>query len=182
VLGGSGYKAPSDTLRIAGVGIGGMGRRYIAACAEERIVLLCDADPSFAAPVLRKYARARVYVDWRQMFDKEEKSFDALIVATPDHNHAVITSRALKMGKPVYCAKPLTHNLNEVRRIRALAREAKVATQMSVQSCASDDALGTAEILMSGVIGPVHEVHIWTHQSDLSRRPGSAQGDAKRPC
>jgi hypothetical protein len=97
------------------------------------------------------------------MFDKEEKNFDALIVATPDHNHAVITSRALKMGKPVYCAKPLTHNLDEVRRIRALAREAKVATQMSVQSCASDDALGTAEILISGVIGPVHEVHIWTH-------------------
>jgi hypothetical protein len=163
VLGGSGYKAPSDTLRIAAVGVGGMGRRYIAGCAEERIVLLCDVDPSFAAPVLRKYSGARVYTDWRQMFDKEEKNFDALIVATPDHNHAVITSRALKAGKGVYCAKPLTHNINEVRRIRSLALETKVATQMSVQSCASNDAQGTAEILMSGIIGPVHEVHIWTN-------------------
>ncbi|HZQ53558.1 MAG TPA: Gfo/Idh/MocA family oxidoreductase [Bryobacteraceae bacterium] len=163
VLGGSRHQAPSDTLRIAAVGVGGMGRRYIAGCAEERIVLLCDVDQSFAAPVLRKYASARVYTDWRQMFDKEEKNFDALIVATPDHNHAVITSRALKMGKHVYCAKPLTHDLNEARRIRTLAQEAKVATQMSVQSCASDEALGTAEILMSGIIGPVREVHIWTH-------------------
>ena len=107
VLGGAGYKAPSDTLRIAAVGIGGMGRRYIAGCASERIDLLCDVDQSFAAPVFRKYSSARVYTDWRQMFDKEEKNFDALIVATPDHNHAVITSRALKMGKHVYCAKPL---------------------------------------------------------------------------
>jgi Oxidoreductase family, NAD-binding Rossmann fold/Oxidoreductase family, C-terminal alpha/beta domain len=163
VLGGSGYQAPSDTLRIAAVGVGGMGRRYIAGCAEERIDFLCDVDPDFAAPVLRKYSGARVYKDWRQMFDKEEKNFDALIVATPDHNHAVITSRALKMGKGVYCAKPLTHDIREVRRIRTLAREMKAATQMSVQSCASDDALCTAEILLSGAIGPVHEVHIWTH-------------------
>jgi predicted dehydrogenase len=162
VLGGSGYQAPSDTLRIAGVGVGGMGRRYLAGCPDEKIVLLCDVDHSFAAPVFRKYAQARVYTDWRQMFDKEEKNFDALIVATPDHNHAVITTRALKMGKHVYCAKPLTHDITEVRRVRTLAAEAKVATQMSVQSCASEEAQSTAEILMSGVIGPVHEVHIWT--------------------
>jgi predicted dehydrogenase len=142
--------------------VGGMGRRYIAGCAEERIEVLCDVDQSFAAPVLRKYAPARVYTDWRRMFDKEEKNFDALIVGTPDHNHAVITTRALKMGKHVYCAKPLTHDITEARRVRALAAEAKVATQMSVQSCASEEALGTAEILMSGVIGPVREVHIWT--------------------
>src|ERR1700750_2791901 len=89
VLGGAGYQAPSDTLRIAGVGVGGMGRRYLAGCADERIEVLCDIDQSFAAPVLRKYAPARVYTDWRRMFDKEEKNFDALIVGTPDHNHAV---------------------------------------------------------------------------------------------
>ncbi len=140
VLGGAGYQAPSDTLRIAGVGVGGMGRRYIQACATERIVALCDVDHSFAAPVFRKYPDARVYRDFRQMFDKEEKNIDAVIVATPDHNHAVVTMRALRAGKHVYCAKPMTHTLYEVRHVVAAAHEAKVATQMSVQSCASEGA------------------------------------------
>jgi predicted dehydrogenase len=163
VLGGQDHAAPSDTLRIAGVGVGGMGRRYLQGCSTERIVVFCDVDHSFAAPVFRKYPGARIYTDWRQMFDKEEKNIDAVVVATPDHNHAVITSRALKMGKHVYCAKPLVHDIHEARAIGALAREAKVATQMSVQSAASDDAQGTAEILLSGAIGPVHEAHIWTN-------------------
>jgi predicted dehydrogenase len=162
VLGGPGYQAPSDTLRIAGVGVGGMGRRYIQGCASERIVALCDVDHSFAAPVFRKYPEAIVYRDFRQMFDKEEKNIDAVIVATPDHNHAVITMRALRAGKHVYCAKPLTHNIFEARQIAAQARASGVATQMSVQSCASDDALSTAELLLSGVLGPIHEVHVWT--------------------
>jgi predicted dehydrogenase len=162
VLGGPGQQAPSDTLRIAGVGVGGMGRRYLQGCASERIEVLCDVDHSFAAPVFRKYPGARIYTDFRQMFDKEEKNIDAVIVATPDHNHAIIMNRALRMRKHVYCAKPLTHTIFEVRRIAAEAREAKVATQMSVQSCASDEALSTAEILLSGAIGPVREVHVWT--------------------
>jgi predicted dehydrogenase len=162
VLGGRGFQAPSDTLRIAGIGVGGMGRRYIKGCDSERIDVLCDIDHSFAAPVFRTYPGARVYSDYRQMFDKEEKNIDAVIVATPDHNHAVITMQALKRGKPVYCAKPLTHTVHEVRAIAAAARDAKVATQMSVQSCASDDALSTAEILLSGIIGNVREVHVWT--------------------
>jgi predicted dehydrogenase len=162
VLGGPGNKAPSDRLNIAGVGVGGMGRRYLQGCASERIVALCDVDHSFAAPVFRTYPDARVYRDFRQMFDHEEKNIDAVIVATPDHNHAIITMRALRLGKHVYCAKPMTHTLFEARHVVAAAREAKVATQMSVQSCASDAALSTAEVLACGVIGPVHEVHVWT--------------------
>lgn len=160
VLGGPGHQAPSDTLRIAGIGVGGMGRRYLQG-VDQQVVALCDVDHSFAAPVFRKYPDARIYRDFRQMFDKEEKNIDAVIVATPDHNHAIITMRALRAGKHVYCAKPLTHTLFEARQIGAQAREAKVATQMSVQSCASDDALSTAELLLAGVIGPVHEVHVW---------------------
>ena len=96
VLGGPAYQAPSDTLRIAGVGVGGMGRRYIEGCAGERIVALCDVDHSFAAPVFRKYPAARVYRDFREMFDQEEKNIDAVIVATPDHNHASSPCARLK--------------------------------------------------------------------------------------
>jgi len=101
VLGGPGYQAPSDTLRIAGVGVGGMGRRYLQGCASERIEVLCDVDHGFAAPVFRKYPGARVYSDFRQMFDKEEKNIDAVIVATPDHMHAMVVLRALRMRKHV---------------------------------------------------------------------------------
>src|SRR5262245_15548602 len=101
---GQGRQAPSDTLQIAAVGVGGMGRRYVQACESQRIVALCDVDQSFAAPVFRRYPNARVYRDFRQMFDKEDKNIDAVIVATPDHSHAMITLRALGMRKHVYCA------------------------------------------------------------------------------
>lgn len=161
VLGGPGYQAPSDTLRIAGVGVGGMGRRYLQGCASERIVALCDVDHSFAAPVFRAYPDARVYRNFRQMFDKEDKNIDAVIVATPDHNHAVVLMEAIRRRKHIYCAKPLTRTLFEARTVREAAREAGIATQMSVQTSASDDAQSTAELLLSGVVGPLQEVHVW---------------------
>jgi predicted dehydrogenase len=162
VLGGPGYQAPSDTLRIAGVGIGGMGRRYLAGCAAERITILCDVDHDFAAPVFRKYDGAKIYRDYREMFDKEANNIDAVICGTPDHSHAPVVMRALRLNKHVYCAKPLTHTVHEARTIRAAVEQSKVSTQMSVQSCMSDAACSTMEILQSGVLGPVSEVHIWT--------------------
>jgi predicted dehydrogenase len=160
VLGGVGYQAPSDTLRIAGIGVGGMGRRYLQGCAGERVVALCDVDHDFAAKVFRKYPQAAVFQDWRKLMDRE-KEFDAVIVATPDHNHALITLAALKRGKAVYCAKPLTHTIHEARLVRDAARKAGVATQTSVQSAANEDACSTAEVLASGAIGAITEVHVW---------------------
>ncbi len=160
VLGGAGYQAPSDTLRIAGVGVGGMGRRYLQGCGSERIVALCDVDHDFAAKVFRKYPQAAVYQDWRKLMDRD-KDFDAIIVATPDHTHALVTQAALTRSKPVYCAKPLTHTLHEARLVREAARKAGVATQTSVQSASSEEACGTAELLLSGVLGGITEVHVW---------------------
>jgi predicted dehydrogenase len=160
VLGGRGFQAPSDTLNIAGVGVGGMGRRYLQACESERIVALCDVDHGFAAKVFQRYPKATVYRDFRRMFDKE-KSIDAVIVGVPDHNHAVVLMAALRLHKHVYCAKPLTHTLFEARAVATAAREAKVATQLSVQTSASNEAQSTAELLLAGVIGPVQEVHVW---------------------
>lgn len=162
VLGGPGYQAPSDTLRIGGVGVGGMGRRYLEACESERIVALCDVDHTFAAPVFKRYPGAKIYRDWREFYDREERNIDAVVVATPDHSHALVTLHALRRGKHVYCAKPLTRTLKEAADVRNAALEAKVATQTSVQSCASDAACTTAEVLLSGVLGPVREVHVWT--------------------
>jgi predicted dehydrogenase len=161
VLGGPAFQAPSDTLRIAGVGVGGMGRRYLQACESERIVALCDVDHGFAAKVFHRYPNAKVYRDWRVLFD-HENDFDAVIVATPDHSHALITLAALSRRKHVYCAKPLTHTIAEARAVAQAAERAKVATQTSVQSCAGEDACRTAELLLAGAIGPIREVHVWT--------------------
>lgn len=160
VLGGAAYQPPSDTLRIAGIGVGGMGRRYLQGCESERIVALCDVDPGFAAKVFKRYSQATVYRDWRRLMDKPN-DFDAVIVGTPDHSHALITLAALSHKKPVYCAKPLTHTIPEARKVATAALDAGVATQTSVQSAASDDACSTAEILLSGALGPIREVHIW---------------------
>lgn len=160
VLGGTGYVAPSDRLRIAGIGVGGMGRRYLEGCSSEAIVALCDVDHAFALKVFRRYPSAKTYKDWRVLFE-HEKDFDAVIVATPDHSHALITLAALRAGKHVYCAKPLTHTLDEARQVVQAAMRAKTATQTSVQSAGSDEACGTRELLRSGVIGPITEVHVW---------------------
>ena len=118
VLGGEDHQAPSETLRIAAVGIGGMGRAYLEGCKSERIVALCDLDHGLAAKVFETYPTATRYHDFRKMFDKEANNFDALIIGTPDHTHAIILMAALQLGKHIYCAKPITHTVGEARKVR----------------------------------------------------------------
>jgi predicted dehydrogenase len=122
---------------------------------------LCDVDSNFAAKTFARYPKASNYRDYREMLDKE-KGIDAVIIATPDHSHASVAMAAIHMGKHVYCAKPMTRTIFEARAVTKAARDAKVATQMSVQSCASEDACTLAEIIQSGAIGPVRDVHVWT--------------------
>jgi predicted dehydrogenase len=162
VLGGEGRQAPSDTLRIAAVGIGGMGQAYLAGCKSERVVALCDLDHNLSARAFQTYPTAARYHDFRKMFDKEAKALDALIIGTPDHLHAILLMAAIRLGKHVYCAKPITHTIGEARKIReALAKAPGLVTMTSVQSSACDAARSTTELLASGVIGPVRELHIW---------------------
>jgi len=161
---GQGYQAPSDTLRIAAVGIGGMGRSYLEGCKSERIVALCDLDhnrPS-SQEVFKSFPAATRYHDFREMLDKEAKNFDALIVATPDHTHAVILMAAIQLGKHTYGAKPITHTIAEARKVKAaILASKKLVTQSSIQSAGNDAATSTSEMLLSGVLGPIREVHIW---------------------
>jgi predicted dehydrogenase len=162
VLGGPGYQAPSDTLRIAAVGIGGIGQHYLAGCRRERIVALCDLDHNLAAKVFQAYPKAARYHDFRTMFDKEQKNFDALIIGTPDHTHTVVMMPALQLRKHVYCAKPITHSIGEARRVREALRQAKtLVTKSSVQSSGTEPARRTTELLQCGAIGPVRELHVW---------------------
>ena len=170
VLGDSGTTPPSDKLNIAAVGAGGMGASNIKNCDGENIVALCDVDDERAAETFKLHPNTKKYRDFRVMLDKE-KNIDAVIIATPDHAHAVVTMTAMKMGKHVYCQKPLTHTIYETRRLTEAARESKVATQMGNQGHSDEGIRLICEWIWDGAIGPVREVHAWTNRPKGSPSP-----------
>jgi predicted dehydrogenase len=160
---GQGAKAPSDTLHIAAVGAGGRAIDDLKGLEHERIVALCDVDWKRAKPSFLRYPEAKPYKDYRQMLDSE-KGIDAVLIATPDHTHAVIAMEALRRGLPVYCEKPLTRTIHEARTLGKAAREAGVATQMGNQGHA---AIGTRQIrewIEAGAIGKVSAIEYWTNR------------------
>ncbi|MGA2032452.1 MAG: Gfo/Idh/MocA family oxidoreductase [Thermoguttaceae bacterium] len=168
VLGGPRHVPPSEKMNIAGIGIGGMGAGNLSALEGENIVALCDVDPqNYAAATIKKYPRAKVYSDFRRMLDVQ-KEIDGVVVATPDHTHAVISMAAMKAGKHVYCQKPLTHDVYEARMLATAARETKVATQMGIQGHSSEAHALICEWIAAGVIGEIREVDAWC---DLSYYP-----------
>ena len=175
VLGGPGYTPPSDKLNIAGIGVGGMGRTNLLGCESENIYALCDVDRKYAAITFKKYPKAKKYTDYRKMLEKE-KSIDAVIVATPDHTHAVIAMLAMRLGKHAFVQKPLTSTIYEARMLTEAARKYKVASQMGNQGHAGEGNRLMCEWVADGAIGQVREVHCWTD------RPGGrwAQG-VERP-
>ena len=157
-----GYTAPSDKLNIAGIGVGGMGRRNLSNMKTENIVALCDVDWKYAEKTFNDYPDAKRYKDWRMMFDEMGKSIDAIMVATPDHIHAGVTAHAITLGKHAYTQKPLTHSVYESRLLTNLAKKYKVATQMGNQGNSFDWCRTISEWIWSGAIGDVKEVHTWT--------------------
>jgi predicted dehydrogenase len=163
VISGFGHIAPSDKLNIAGIGIGGMGKNNITNVAKtENIVALCDVDwRESANAVFKTYPGAKQYKDFRVMLDKQ-KDIDAVIVATADHTHAIISLEAMKRKKHVFTQKPLTHTVYEARVMAKAAKEYKVATQMGNQGQATDVPRRLREMIWDGVIGPIREVHVWT--------------------
>jgi predicted dehydrogenase len=161
VLGLNGKTPPSEKLNIAGIGIGGQGAHDLEQLSSENIVALCDVDANHAGRIFKKYSKAKVFTDFRKMLD-EQKDIDAVMVATPDHLHAFVSTAAIEHGKHVYCEKPLTHSVWEARQIAQAARKHKVATQMGNQGQASEDTRRLCEFILDGAIGPVREVHVWT--------------------
>ena len=153
-----------DRVRVAVVGCGGRGADDLNELKPTgaNIVALCDADERRAAKSFSEYASARRYQDWRRMLEKEASNIDAVVVATPDHNHAIISIAAMKLGKHVYCEKPLAHSIREARRMAAVAAEMKVATQMGTQGHAFEGTREAVEVIRSGVLGEVRELHVWT--------------------
>jgi predicted dehydrogenase len=167
VLGGKGFLAPSDRLIVAGVGAGGKGKSDIAAFAKSGkadIGFLCDVDDRSALDSRKAFPKAKYYKDWREMYDKEHKNFDAVSVSTPDHNHAIITYHAMQLGKHVYVQKPLTHDIYEARLLTEAAKKYKVVTQMGNQGASNDGTRLLSEWYDAGEIGDVHTVYCWTNR------------------
>lgn len=164
VLGGPGYQAPSDTLNIAGVGAGGMGANNLEAVQSENVVALADVDWNRASESFERFPNAAQFKDFRRMLDEHENDVDAVIIATPDHTHAVAATMAMRMGKHVYVQKPLTRTVKEARTLLELADEHDVVTQMGNQGHSHDDGRRLVEWIWAGAIGPVSEVHIWTNR------------------
>ncbi len=162
VLGGAGNTAPSEKLNIAGVGVSGRGAGDLEALESENIVALCDVDWRHARDAFKRYPNAEKYKDFRKMLEKEDKNIDAVMVAAPDHIHAPASMAAIKMGKHVYCEKPLTHSVYEARKVAEAARKAGVATQMGNQGQAGEQTRLMCEMIWGGAIGAVREVHVWT--------------------
>ncbi|HQG47767.1 MAG TPA: Gfo/Idh/MocA family oxidoreductase, partial [Sedimentisphaerales bacterium] len=165
VLGGQGNTAPSEKVNVAAIGAGGMGAGNTDACAGAgaNIVALCDVDFERAAGQFKKYPNAKQYKDFRKMLD-EQKDIDAVIVATPDHMHAIASIAAMRRGKHVYCQKPLTRLVSEARAMTEAARKFKVVTQMGNQGHSGDGVRDICEWIWAGVIGEVKEVHAWTNR------------------
>ena len=186
VLGGAGFVPPSEKINIAIIGCGGQGRTNVRALfelADAQIIAVADPIESqnleafyykgsagrlpLKAEIEKHYAaktpnyKAAPYEDFRILLEKE-KSVDAVLCATPDHLHAYVSVAAMRLKKHVYCEKPLTHNVWEARQVARVARETGVATQMGNQGHSGDFIRQTCEIIWSGAIGDVHEVHAWT--------------------
>ncbi len=149
-------------LRIAGVGIGGQGGADLHEMRSEEIVALCDVDWANADHTFQQYPSARKYHDFREMLEKEKDQIDAVVIGTPDHAHAIVAMAALRLGKHVYCEKPLTRTVKEARWVAETARKAGVVTQMGNQGMAFEGNRLIKEWLAADAIGPVREAHVWS--------------------
>jgi predicted dehydrogenase len=157
-------KSANAKLNIASIGCGGQGGSDLKSVSGETIVALCDVNGKNLDAAAKLHPNAKKYVDFRKVFD-DQKDFDAVVVATPEHTHAFATLPALQLGKHVYCEKPLTHGVWEARVIQEAAKKAKVATQMGTQIHAGDNYRRVVELVQSGSIGKVTEAHVWVSRT-----------------
>jgi predicted dehydrogenase len=166
------WGAPAnDRLNLALIGVGGRGRWFVDTMPKAaNVVAMCDVNEQRAGDAFEVVPKARKFHDFRRMLETMEKEIDGVIIATPDHTHAVAAAWALKMGKHVYCEKPLTHSIFEARYLRELALEQGVATQMGNQGTASEAFRRAVDWIQAGVIGEVLEVHAWNDSGGAGER------------
>jgi hypothetical protein len=154
------YQA-NEKLAIAIIGACGQGGSNTNAVAGENLVALCDVDQRRADETHSKYPHTKRYTDFRKLLDELHGQIDAVVVSTPDHTHAVAAVAAMKLGKHVYCEKPLTRTIHEARVMRQTAKQHKVVTQMGNQGSASEALRRAVELAWAGTVGEIREAHIW---------------------
>lgn len=153
-------RSPASKLNIAAIGVGGRGASNLSKVSGENIVGLCDVNATYLAKAASEHPGAKTFKDFRHLYD-QVKEIDAVVVSTTEHTHAFATLPALRMGKHVYCEKPLTHDVFEARLITEAAEKAGVVTQQGTQIHAGDNYRRVVELIQAGSIGPVSEVHVW---------------------
>ena len=157
---GSPKNRPSEKMNIGCVGVGGMqGMHDVQHVSSENIYALCDVDETFLLRAAERFPKAKLYRDFREMLDKEHKNLDGITITIPDHMHASVATWAMERGVNVYCQKPLTQSVWEARHLANASRKYNVVTQMGNQGYSSDATREACEIMWSGVLGDVTEVH-----------------------
>ncbi len=154
----------NDKLNMAIVGCGGRGGGNLGGVSSQNIVALCDTDDNITAEKGKEFPNAKRFADFRVMLDKMGNQIDAVVVSTPDHTHATAAAMAMRMGKHVYCEKPLTHTIHEARVLRDLARKHKLATQMGNQGTSASGMREAVEVIRAGALGQVYEMHVWSNR------------------
>ena len=161
-------RSPNEKLNIAIVGVTGRGGANLKEVQEENIVALCDVDEQKLASVAQKFPSARTSVDWRKLLD--QKGFDAVVVSTTEHTHALICVQAMKLGKHVYCEKPIAHSVHEARVVAETCRQAKVATQQGTQIHSQENYRRVVELVQRRAVGAIREAHVWCDRTPLGNR------------
>ncbi|MBP9899932.1 MAG: Gfo/Idh/MocA family oxidoreductase [Verrucomicrobia subdivision 3 bacterium] len=151
----------NEKLNLGIIGVAHQGQYDMMNVAGENIVALCDVDDTYLAAAKQKFPGATTYNDFRRLLD--QRDIDAVVIATPDHTHAVATAAALRSGRHVYCEKPLTRTISECRIVTELARKQKLITQIGTQIHSGGNYHQVVELIQQGAIGPVHEVHVWVN-------------------
>ena len=166
--------SPNERIRFACIGVGGKGSSDSAdAKRNGDVVAICDVDDNTLEKASKSFPNAAKYNDFRKMLDEMAKNIDGVTVSTPDHMHAPASALAMRMGKACFTQKPMTRTIFEARKLGEIAREMKVATQMGNQGTADKRLRETSQVVRSGVLGNVKEVHVWTN------RPIWPQGGAR---
>jgi predicted dehydrogenase len=174
--------APNSKLRFACIGVGGKGGGDTDHVGElGQVVALCDIDEFTLGNKADKFKDAKKFYDFRKLFDEMAKEIDAVTVSTPDHNHAPASIMAMKLGKHVYCQKPLTHTVYESRQMREVAKKAGVCTQLGNQGSAEDGVRRAVELVQAGILGSVREAHVWTNRPIWPQAPGTMKRPPESP-
>ncbi|MCE9546832.1 MAG: Gfo/Idh/MocA family oxidoreductase [Planctomycetia bacterium] len=153
-------KSPNEKLDVACIGTANRAGANVQGVSSQNIVAICDVDDNYLGACGQRFPKATKYNDFRKLLETE-KHLDAVVVSTPDHIHVPASVMAMRLGKHCYCEKPLAHSVTEARLASETAREHKVATQMGIQIHEGDNYRRVVELIQSGAIGPVSEVHVW---------------------